>query len=643
MRKLLYLILLLPSLCFAQSINGSLNTYTASGADTYAITVGFPAAYTTNERYLVRFTNANTGAATLNRDGLGAKAIKNGDGTALSANTINAGETKLISYNGTNYYLVGGSGGTSATGYTHNTRVTDYTLVLSDGSYSTPVLVEMNVAGANTVTVPLNSSVAFPTGAVISISQYGAGTTTIVATGGVTINSSSGSLVSPGQYAVMVLEKRGTNEWYLWNGSAAGGSGTVTSVAATVPSLLSVSGSPVTTSGTLAFTYSGTALPVANGGTNATSAGITAFNNITGYTASGSTGTTSTNLVFSTSPTLASPTFTGSTTITQDVSTSGSPTGLLFTGGAHTTLAASTEASDVRFNLARTVQFATGALATQRIIRITAPTYSFAGASTITDAVTLDIDAAPTAGTNATITRPWALRAMAGNVRLNGRVSVHFTATDGFSNDATRMFNVGLANDATEAVTMGGFRLVNETDGNTRLGSSNLNGYVTLTGDNLVGSAAYLQLYGRTNTTNRKFYLQGGVAANDTDVGVNYISEIVGTSMTAANTTNTAGGSVRIYGGAKSTTGTVDGSVILAYTGSAQRGAVVVGGGTVTAGSVLADFQSTTKAVILTRMTKTQRDAMTPADGMIIYQTDNTPGLRVYNGTNWMRFTETAD
>ena len=45
----------------------------------------------------------------------------------------------------------------------------------------------------------------------------------------------------------------------------------VTSVAATVPSFLSVSGSPITSSGTLAITYSGTALPVANGGTGLTS------------------------------------------------------------------------------------------------------------------------------------------------------------------------------------------------------------------------------------------------------------------------------------------------------------------------------------------------------------------------------------
>lgn len=46
-----------------------------------------------------------------------------------------------------------------------------------------------------------------------------------------------------------------------------GGSGTLTSAAMTVPSFLSVSGSPITTSGTFAVTLSGTALPAINGGT----------------------------------------------------------------------------------------------------------------------------------------------------------------------------------------------------------------------------------------------------------------------------------------------------------------------------------------------------------------------------------------
>jgi len=56
-------------------------------------------------------------------------------------------------------------------------------------------------------------------------------------------------------------------------------------------------------------------LPVANGGTNASTAGITSFNNITGYSASGATGTTTTNLVFSTSPSITTPTLVGDVTL----------------------------------------------------------------------------------------------------------------------------------------------------------------------------------------------------------------------------------------------------------------------------------------------------------------------------------------
>lgn len=70
-----------------------------------------------------------------------------------------------------------------------------------------------------------------------------------------------------------------------------------------------------------------------------------------------------------------------------------------------------------------------------------------------------------------------------------------------------------------------------------------------------------------------------------------------------------------------------------------------VGIGTTSPGaSNLLELASTTKGFVLPRMTKAERDAIaSPVAGMMVYQTDNTPGLRVYNGTNWMRFTETAD
>lgn len=71
---------------------------------------------------------------------------------------------------------------------------------------------------------------------------------------------------------------------------------------------------PVFTDASKVLTSTGV-VPVANGGTNASAASITAFNNITGYSAAGATGTTSTNLVFSTSPSVTTPTLVGDATL----------------------------------------------------------------------------------------------------------------------------------------------------------------------------------------------------------------------------------------------------------------------------------------------------------------------------------------
>lgn len=102
----------------------------------------------------------------------------------------------------------------------------------------------------------------------------------------------------------------------------------------------------------------------------------------------------------------------GNFTFTQGVNTGSSPTALTVTGGAHTTLAKNTEASDANFNFNRTVQFATvdTSFFLQRAIQISAPTYGFVGASTITQAVTLELAGAPLAGANATLTYTTALK-----------------------------------------------------------------------------------------------------------------------------------------------------------------------------------------------------------------------------------------
>jgi hypothetical protein len=124
------------------------------------------------------------------------------------------------------------------------------------------------------------------------------------------------------------------------NGVGVGtGSGSVTSVAVTVPSFLSVTGSPITTSGTLAVSLSGTALPVANGGTGQTTYtnGQLLIGNSTGNTLTKATLTAGSNITITNSAggiTIASTAGAGTVT---SVAASGGTTGLSFTGSPITT------------------------------------------------------------------------------------------------------------------------------------------------------------------------------------------------------------------------------------------------------------------------------------------------------------------
>lgn len=92
-----------------------------------------------------------------------------------------------------------------------NTQTASYQIVFSDAGGT----IEMNAAGANNLTVPANATTPFPIDTRIDIVQLGAGKTTVVAAGGVTIRSASGNLSIASQYSGASLYKRGTNEWVL--------------------------------------------------------------------------------------------------------------------------------------------------------------------------------------------------------------------------------------------------------------------------------------------------------------------------------------------------------------------------------------------------------------------------------------------
>ena len=90
---------------------------------------------------------------------------------------------------------------------TINTQTgTTYTLVLTDQG---GVITTSN-ASAVTVTIPPNSSVAFATGTIIDFVNLGAGSLTIAAGAGVTVN---GTITALAQYGFTSIIKTGTNTW----------------------------------------------------------------------------------------------------------------------------------------------------------------------------------------------------------------------------------------------------------------------------------------------------------------------------------------------------------------------------------------------------------------------------------------------
>ena len=119
---------------------------------------------------------------------------------------------------------IGATGPTGATGASGATGAggveavnaqtgTTYTFVLTDRDD----LVTASNASAQTYTIPLNSSVAFPTGSLINLIQIGAGQVTVQGAGGVTVASTGATSTTPktrAQYSSITLVKAGTDTWY---------------------------------------------------------------------------------------------------------------------------------------------------------------------------------------------------------------------------------------------------------------------------------------------------------------------------------------------------------------------------------------------------------------------------------------------
>ncbi len=100
-------------------------------------------------------------------------------------------------------------------GFTLNDQTgTTYTPVLTD-QYQ--VLVTRSNAGASTMTIPTNASVAFPVGTVITVLNKGVGLVSISGAVGVTILSAGTVAAIPtlAQYKSCAIMQTSANNWYV--------------------------------------------------------------------------------------------------------------------------------------------------------------------------------------------------------------------------------------------------------------------------------------------------------------------------------------------------------------------------------------------------------------------------------------------
>ena len=273
-------------------------------------------------------------AVAVNRGGTGLSSGTSGGVPYFSSTSTMASSAALAQYS---VIVGGGAGAAPATIVTGSANQ----LLSSGGSGANPSWTTATYPATTTINQLLYSSsantiagLATTNGGILNANSSGVPSLTVTPVLGVA-GTSAGTLglsgLTSGVVTIQTAATAGT--WSLTlptSGGTSGyvlttnGSGVTTWTAASALSGALTVGTTAISGGTttrILYDNAGilgeySVIPVSLGGTNATSASITAFNNITGYTASGATGTTSTNLVFSTSPTITTPTISGNETHT---------------------------------------------------------------------------------------------------------------------------------------------------------------------------------------------------------------------------------------------------------------------------------------------------------------------------------------
>jgi len=205
-----------------QNISGNKNVaigdsagYRETGSNTFYVNNVLQSNTTNDRAYSLLYGTFSGSAASLTGQQLTVNGdfTVNGDAAADNLSGTNTGDNATNTSSATAAQGTKADSALQARGAVNAQTGTTYTLVIGDEYLDG---VRMTNASANTVTIPPNADVALPVGTKVFITQGGAGSTTIAAGAGVTINApSTVTLAIDEQWESRVCQKTGTNEWLL--------------------------------------------------------------------------------------------------------------------------------------------------------------------------------------------------------------------------------------------------------------------------------------------------------------------------------------------------------------------------------------------------------------------------------------------
>lgn len=669
--------------------NGGTNGSAAPTAYGVAYGTGTAYAFTaagTTKQVLIANTSAaptwstlTTGTSILYGDGSGGFSnVTIGSGVSFVGGTLSAtgsGGT-VTSVTGTSPVV--SSGGTTpaislaaAYGDTLNpyaSKTANYVLAAPNASAGVPTfraLVAADVPGS-ALTKTDDTNVTLTLGGSPTTALLNAASLTLGWTGQLGISrGGTNTSVAPSAYGVVYGNSGGTAYTSLTNGTTGqiltattGGAptwanpatnGTVTSVAATVPAFLSITGSPITTSGTLAITYSGTALPVANGGTGLTAgtSGGLLYYSATGTLASsalltqygvvygGGAGAAPVSTAAGTTGQVLTAT-TGGAPTWANPATNGTVTSVSFTGGIITVATATTTPALTVAGTSGGIPYFSSASTWASSAALAANAIVIGGGAGAAPATT-------TTGTGV-VTALGVNTGTAGAFVVNGGALGTPSSGTVTNLTGTASININGTVGATTANT-GAFTTLSATGVTTVQAGTAAAPAITTSGDTNTGvffpaadTIAFTEGGAEAVRINSSGNLLIGYTADQGSgkLQVNGAGRIGAFDFNTDDITYGGGGNFQI--------GTVFGVPMLFKTDATERmritSAGLVGIGTTSPNaSALLDVQSTTKGVRMPNMTTTQKNAISsPAAGLMVFDT-TLAKLCVYSGAAWQTIT----